>query len=163
MTSAECTGPLPICEAYTRLASAKNVTSALRRLWPANRMRHACGICSATCNRPRATLRRPHRVHSFQPCQSQSCSRRSRIRIPTATTRSAWSVRSSRRSARSAESRATPSELRALRRRRAGFRHDPHHYVPDRLCLELKSLKLYLWSFRERRDLLRARRESHSR
>jgi 7-cyano-7-deazaguanine reductase len=23
-------------------------------------------------------------------------------------------------------------------------------YVPDRLCIELKSLKLYLWSFRER-------------
>ena len=23
-------------------------------------------------------------------------------------------------------------------------------YVPDRLCVELKSLKLYLWSFRER-------------
>jgi 7-cyano-7-deazaguanine reductase len=23
-------------------------------------------------------------------------------------------------------------------------------YVPDRLCLELKSLKLYLWSFRDR-------------
>src|SRR6476660_3510493 len=22
------------------------------------------------------------------------------------------------------------------------------HYVPDRLCVELKSLKLYLWSFR---------------
>ncbi|PIQ95531.1 MAG: NADPH-dependent 7-cyano-7-deazaguanine reductase QueF [Nitrospinae bacterium CG11_big_fil_rev_8_21_14_0_20_56_8] len=22
------------------------------------------------------------------------------------------------------------------------------HYVPDRLCIELKSLKLYLWSFR---------------
>ena len=22
-------------------------------------------------------------------------------------------------------------------------------YVPDRLCVELKSLKLYLWSFRE--------------
>jgi 7-cyano-7-deazaguanine reductase len=23
------------------------------------------------------------------------------------------------------------------------------HYVPDRLCVELKSLKLYLWSFRD--------------
>ena len=23
------------------------------------------------------------------------------------------------------------------------------HYVPDQLCVELKSLKLYLWSFRE--------------
>ncbi|MFQ5768108.1 MAG: preQ(1) synthase, partial [Acidobacteriota bacterium] len=23
------------------------------------------------------------------------------------------------------------------------------HYVPDRLCVELTSLKLYLWSFRE--------------
>src|SRR5271163_844780 len=23
-------------------------------------------------------------------------------------------------------------------------------YVPDRLCIELKSLKLYLWSFRDR-------------
>ena len=23
-------------------------------------------------------------------------------------------------------------------------------YVPDRLCLELKSLKLYIWSFRDR-------------
>ena len=23
-------------------------------------------------------------------------------------------------------------------------------YVPDRLCIELKSLKLYIWSFRER-------------
>ena len=24
------------------------------------------------------------------------------------------------------------------------------HYVPDRFCVELKSLKLYLWSFRDR-------------
>ena len=23
------------------------------------------------------------------------------------------------------------------------------HYVPDRLCVELKSLKLYMWSFRD--------------
>ncbi len=23
------------------------------------------------------------------------------------------------------------------------------HYVPDRLCVELKSLKLYIWSFRD--------------
>ena len=23
------------------------------------------------------------------------------------------------------------------------------HYVPDRLCIELKSLKLYLWSYRQ--------------
>ena len=23
------------------------------------------------------------------------------------------------------------------------------HYVPDRLCLELKSIKLYIWSFRD--------------
>ena len=23
------------------------------------------------------------------------------------------------------------------------------HYIPDRLCIELKSLKLYLWSFRD--------------
>ena len=34
-------------------------------------------------------------------------------------------------------------------------------YVPDRLCIELKSLKLYLWSYPQRRDLLRARREPH--
>ncbi len=30
----------------------------------------------------------------------------------------------------------------------AGFCHDPNPYVPDQLCVELKSLKLYLWSYR---------------
>jgi 7-cyano-7-deazaguanine reductase len=29
------------------------------------------------------------------------------------------------------------------------FAHITIRYVPDRLCVELKSLKLYLWSFRE--------------
>ncbi len=28
-------------------------------------------------------------------------------------------------------------------------------YVPDRLCIELKSLKLYIWSFRDRGSLSR--------
>ena len=28
-------------------------------------------------------------------------------------------------------------------------------YVPDRLCIELKSLKLYLWSFRDRGSFMR--------
>jgi 7-cyano-7-deazaguanine reductase len=28
------------------------------------------------------------------------------------------------------------------------FAHFRIHYVPDQLCVELKSLKLYLWSFR---------------
>ena len=28
------------------------------------------------------------------------------------------------------------------------FAHIKIRYVPDRLCVELKSLKLYLWSFR---------------
>jgi 7-cyano-7-deazaguanine reductase len=28
------------------------------------------------------------------------------------------------------------------------FAHIAIHYVPDELCVELKSLKLYLWSFR---------------
>lgn len=30
------------------------------------------------------------------------------------------------------------------------FAHLTLEYVPDRLCLELKSLKLYFWSFRDR-------------
>ena len=29
------------------------------------------------------------------------------------------------------------------------FAHFKIRYVPDRLCVELKSLKLYLWSFRD--------------
>jgi 7-cyano-7-deazaguanine reductase len=29
------------------------------------------------------------------------------------------------------------------------FAHFTIRYVPDRLCVELKSLKLYLWSFRD--------------
>ena len=29
------------------------------------------------------------------------------------------------------------------------FAHVTIHYVPDRFCIELKSLKLYLWSFRD--------------
>ena len=29
------------------------------------------------------------------------------------------------------------------------FAHFEIRYVPDRLCVELKSLKLYLWSFRD--------------
>lgn len=48
-------------------------------------------------------------------------------------------------------------------------------YVPDRLCLELKSLKLYIWSFRDEgafheavtnqilNDLVRAARPRHMR
>ena len=35
-------------------------------------------------------------------------------------------------------------------------------YVPDRLCIELKSLKLYLWSFRKDRKSTRLN-SSHSR
>src|ERR1700746_2926109 len=31
-----------------------------------------------------------------------------------------------------------------------GFATLDLEYVPDRLCVELKSLKLYIWSFRER-------------
>jgi len=30
------------------------------------------------------------------------------------------------------------------------FAHLELEYVPDQLCVELKSLKLYIWSFRER-------------
>ena len=30
------------------------------------------------------------------------------------------------------------------------FAHLEIEYIPDRLCLELKSLKLYFWTFRER-------------
>lgn len=30
------------------------------------------------------------------------------------------------------------------------FAHISISYVPDQLCIELKSLKLYLWSFRDR-------------
>ncbi len=29
------------------------------------------------------------------------------------------------------------------------FAHMDLHYVPDRRCIELKSLKLYIWSFRD--------------
>ena len=34
--------------------------------------------------------------------------------------------------------------------RPAGFCDTRLEYVPDRLCVELKSLKLYIWSFRDR-------------
>ena len=51
------------------------------------------------------------------------------------------------RSVRSAASRATRTSSRA-QGRRAGLRHDHITYVPGDVCIELKSLKLYLWSFR---------------
>ena len=46
----------------------------------------------------------------------------------------------------------------------ARLRDDPDRYVPDpRACVELKSLKLYLWSFRDEGALPRGRDESDPR
>ena len=36
-------------------------------------------------------------------------------------------------------------------------------YVPDKRCVELKSLKLYIWSFRDRGRLPRRRHQPHAR
>ena len=45
-----------------------------------------------------------------------------------------------------AQRRFAPVALSAQARDFATFRI---HYVPDKLCVELKSLKLYMWSFRD--------------
>ena len=43
------------------------------------------------------------------------------------------------------------------------FAHFKIRYVPDQKCVELKSLKLYLWSYRERGRLPRGGDQPHPR
>ena len=82
-------------------------------------------------------------------CQNQKFSRPFRTRIRAATTRSPWSARSSPRSVPLGGIESDADELRALKGGAPDFGTIYITYVPGDLCIELKSLKLYLWSFRD--------------
>lgn len=119
MAGAECTGPLAILKACTSRARAK-----MTRL--------PCGPLTRHCT----AMPKPELLETFEnpyPDREYSIS----MECPEFTSLCPVG---------GIESDA--QELRQLEGGAPDFGTILIDYVPDRLCLELKSLKLYLWSFR---------------